>query len=112
MLYHRHSFRQLVEVPFLRVRLALLRGRRDRALRERVRALYDTNESGEAAPHTDFVSRREVRQLLRDFATVRIEAQNFDTYVLLRGRLVIPRERLLDNVARVLGLDLYIWATK
>ncbi|MGH2650633.1 MAG: class I SAM-dependent methyltransferase [Actinomycetota bacterium] len=112
MLYHRHSFRQLLQVPLVRFRGMLARVRHPSALRAQVRALYDANQSGEAAPHTDFVSRREARRLFRDFAAVQIEAQNFDTYVLFRGCLVVPRERLLDNVARVLGLDLYVWARK
>jgi hypothetical protein len=32
--------------------------------------------------------------------------------VLFRGRILIPREKLLGNVARILGTDLYIVATK
>lgn len=105
MLYNAHSFRQL------------LRARRERRARnrsERVRAMYDVNAAGEAAPHTDFVSRRDVRSLFAAFSDVSIEAQNFDraTFPLGRRRVTIPRERLLGNVARVLGLDLYIHARK
>jgi SAM-dependent methyltransferase len=110
MLYHRHSFRQLVWLPVKRLR------DRARGLRwnhdERLRAAYDRNLAGDAAPHTEFVSRREVRHLFRRFRTLRIDAQNFDTYSLLRGRLVLSRERFLTNVGRVWGLDLYIVATR
>ena len=45
-----------------------------------------------------------------DFARVRIDVQNFDPYVF--GRIHIPRERFLGNIARVAGVDLYIVADK
>ncbi len=118
MLYNRHSFRRLVKLPVLSLRglvssLSGLLGYRTRTnLAQRVRALYDINTKGDPAPHTDYVSRGQVRQLFRDFRDVRIESQNFDSLVFLPGRLVIPREKLLGNVARVAGLDLYIQAYK
>lgn len=107
MLYNRHSFRQLVWVSRLRSRTG------DRpALEERVRALYDANEAGEAAPHTDYVTRREARRLFRRFSKVKIDSRNFDSIVLVPGRYVILRERLLGNLDRLAGLDLYITAVK
>jgi len=54
-----------------------------------------------------FVTRTEVKRLFRDFASVRIEVQNFDGY-----RFGIKREWFLSNIARVVGLDLYITADK
>jgi SAM-dependent methyltransferase len=110
MLYNAHSFRQLVVVQ--RERLRAFLGRRDSA--EEVRAMYDTNTAGDAAPHTDFVSRRDARRLFGAFSNVAIESQNFDALTpTLAGReLMIPRERLLGNVARLLGTDLYIHARK
>jgi SAM-dependent methyltransferase len=110
MLYNAHSFRQLVVVRRERVRA--WRARRNSS--EKVRGMYDANEAGEAAPHTDFVSRRDVRELFGPFSKVEIQSQNFDAVTpSLRGRtLTIPRERLLGNVGRVLGLDLYIRARK
>ena len=110
MLYNAHSFRQLVLVP--RERLRALRARHSSA--ERVRAMYDANTAGEAAPHTDFVSRRGAKQLFGAFSHVGIDAQNFDALKpTLAGRTItLPREWLLGNVARVAGLDLYIQARK
>jgi SAM-dependent methyltransferase len=110
MLYNSHSFRQLVIVR--RERLRAFVARRNHS--ERVRAMYDANTVGEAAPHTDFVSRREVRRLFGAFSSVAIQSQNFDTLTpTLAGRtLTIPREWLLGNVARAAGLDLYIHARK
>jgi SAM-dependent methyltransferase len=110
MLYNANSFRQLALVPRARLR-ALLAGR---SSAEHVRGMYDVNEAGDAAPHTDYVSRRDVRRLFGAFSAVSIDAQNFDPLTLPAGRrrLTVPRERLLGNVARVLGLDLYIRARK
>jgi SAM-dependent methyltransferase len=103
MLYNKHSFRQLVQAPLVRLRAR--RAHRDEA----IRGMYDANQQGEAAPHTDYVSRRDVRRLFSAFESVEIAAENFD-HITIRGRLVVSRERLLPNVGRVLGLDLYIIA--
>jgi SAM-dependent methyltransferase len=110
MLYNAHSFRQLARVP--RERLRTFRTGRSSA--EQVRAMYDVNSAGDAAPHTEYVSRRDVRRLFGSFSDVSIDAQNFDplTLRLPRRRFTIPREGLLGNVARALGLDLYIHARK
>ncbi len=113
MLYHRYSFRQLAQLPVRYVWEIATRRRRWGSFREAVRRRYDSNSSGEAAPHTDFVSRFEVRhRLFKRFSRIHIDAQNFDGYVLFRGRIVIPREKLLRNIARILGTDLYVVATK
>lgn len=103
MLYNAHSFRQLV-----RVRLKRLHDD------EQVRAMYDSNSGEEGAPHTDFVSRRDVRRLFAAFSRVSVESQNFDPLPLrFRARgMTIPRERLIGNLGRILGLDLYVDARK
>jgi ubiquinone/menaquinone biosynthesis C-methylase UbiE len=97
MLCNAHSLRQLIF-----------------GSKEQVGTRYDANESGEPAPHTDYVSRRGVRRLFGAFSEVSVQAQNFDviTWRFARRRWTIPRERLLGNVGRVLGLDLYIRARK
>lgn len=116
MLYNRHSFRQLVHLPLLRLRNLIrerFRSHGGAADRSRwTRAFYDKNAKGDAAPHTDYLSRAQVRQLFRAFRSVRIETQNCDPLVLPGGRVVLSREKLLNNLARVAGLDLYITATK
>lgn len=110
MLYNAHSFRQLTLAP--RERLRAARTGRDAA--EQVRAIYDTNTAGEAAPHTDYISRRGVRRLFGAFSHIAVESQNFDTLTptLARLEITVPRERLLGNVARLFGSDLYICARK
>ena len=113
MLYNRYSFRRLAQLRTRNLWEVLTgRGRR-RTFGESVRARYDSNAAGDAAPHTDFVSRSDVRRhLFKRFSRVRIDIQNFDAYLLFGGRVIIPREKLLGNVARVLGTDLYVVATK
>jgi SAM-dependent methyltransferase len=96
MLYNRHSLRRL--------RYAL-KPRRGKDLDDELRGVYDASDSG-SAPHTDFVTRGEVRHLFRGFANVKIEVQNFDGYPFAK------REWFLGNLARVAGLDLYIVADK
>jgi ubiquinone/menaquinone biosynthesis C-methylase UbiE len=110
MLYNAHSFRQLVVVQRERLRAARARRSSD----EQVRGMYDANLAGEAAPHTDFVSRGDVRRLFGDFSDVAVQSQNFDSLTPTLGghMLTVRREWLLGNVARVLGLDLYIHARK
>lgn len=110
MLYNRLSYRQLVQAPANRVRE--IRSEGLRGYRERVRAMYDTNAAGEAAPHTDYTSVVGVRRLFRQFGSVKTEIQNFDHLTLFGGRKHWDRPQLLGNVGRVLGLDLYIVATK
>ena len=102
MLYNGHSLRCLrYAAP------RWLRRRRVSSLDDEVRGVYDPDDSGEAAPHTDFVSRGKVRRLSRSFARVKIDVQNFDGY-----GFRIKREWFLGNLARVVGLDLYIVADK
>src|SRR3954447_9241898 len=99
-LYNRYSLRRMAYGA-----RGLLR--REQSLDDEMRALYDAHDSGEPAPHTDFVSKSELRRLFQDFERVRIDVQNFDGY-----RFGLKREWFLGNLARVVGLDLYIVADK
>lgn len=99
MLYNAHSLRQL-----LKVRLPGLL-RRGRSADDQA-AMYDTNAAGDAAPHVDYWTRGGVRGMFGAFSRVDVDVRNFD------NTRFVPRERLLGNVDRVLGLDLYITARK
>lgn len=122
MLYNKHSFRQLTLAASTAIRSR--RNGRNKA-EEHVRGRYDSNSDGAAAPHTDFVSRQDVSRIFGAFNHVDIDIRNFDTLTLnirkrsrpiaiaLRHDAVgIPRRYLLGTVDRVLGLDLYIRATR
>jgi SAM-dependent methyltransferase len=113
MLYNRHSWRQLV------MRWQALRRRWDGTKvdeDEAARAAYDADSAGGAAPETVFVTARQVRdELFAGFGDVRIERHNFDPTYLgtwLGKPVWVTREQALPTVARVMGLDLYIQATK
>jgi SAM-dependent methyltransferase len=116
MLYHRHSFRQLVHLPLLRLRNLMRQCVQSTngspGFAQWVRAFYDKNAKGEAAPHTEYVSRAQVRNLFSAYRGVRIESRNCDPLMLPQGRVVVSREKLLNNLGRVMGVDLYITATK
>ena len=110
MIYNRYSWRQLWRVDRRRLGAAFRTRRIPSA--KKIRAYYDRNAAGDAAPHTDFTSRWGARQLLRRFSRVRVQAENFDN-VRLAGRWLVRRERLIEGpVARLFGLDLYITARK
>lgn len=109
MLYNRHSFRQLVQVPLNQFKAKLRAKKMNFA--EYVRSLYDTDSKGEAAPYTEYVSRADVKRIFNKFVRVKIDSQNCDTYVLFRN-LVLRRELLLNSLGRTFGLDLYIVAQK
>jgi ubiquinone/menaquinone biosynthesis C-methylase UbiE len=113
MLYNRYSFRQLV----LRAKTFADRtmGRHE-AADERLRAAYDSNAEGHAAPETVFVTARQVRdELFAPFSSVRVEHHNFDPtrlFVIGDRGIVFKREWALPTVARLVGLDLYVHARK
>jgi SAM-dependent methyltransferase len=98
MLYNRHSLRHVALSLRNRWR-GMSPAESDAALR----GLYD----GGHTPHTDFVSKGDARKLFGAFSHVTIDVQNFDGF-----RYGIKREWFLGNLARVVGLDLYITAEK
>lgn len=99
MLYNAHSLRQILKVHIP----ALLR--RGRSADQQA-AMYDTNAAGQAAPHADYSTRGGARGMFGAFSSVDIDSRNFD------NTRFVPRERLLGNLDRILGLDLYITARK
>jgi SAM-dependent methyltransferase len=110
MVYNAGSARQLLRVR-LPAAFARLRGRPGPSHEDAVR-MYDADTSGAAAPHTDFVSRRTLRELFARYAETRIETRNFDN-IHLSSRIVIPRRWVLGSpLERWWGLDLYVVARR
>jgi len=110
MVYHAGSWRQWRQVRFRRA-WARSRGRTGPSGID-VAQLYDSNSSGTVAPHTDYVSRRDVADLFGHFTTAEVRARNFDDLRIMRRR-VIRRHRILGSWLEArLGLDLYIVATR
>jgi SAM-dependent methyltransferase len=109
MVYNAYSLRRLLETPIG----DLLRGPSFTARSSASeRARYGASVNGEAAPHTAFVSTRQARRIFAGFAHVKIEKRNCDEVVKLKGRIHVPRARLLGTVGRRLGLDLYVVAER
>ena len=102
MLYNRHSLRRCAMQ-----RCATNRGRRDGAsLEDELRGIYDATIRARRRRTPTSSRKHEVRQLFRDFARVKIDVQNFDGY----GSASSANGS--SNLARVVGLDLYIVADK
>lgn len=110
MLYHAGSARQLLRVRLPAAVARLLH--RSGPSAEETAELYDSDLSGAIAPHTEFVSRQDVRRLFGAFSAVEIETRNLED-VRLRGRVLVPRLRLLGSrIERRFGLDLYVVAQR
>lgn len=74
------------------------------------RAGYDTNEAGEAAPHTDWISKKSMAVLCKNFSEVSYKVENMGNQI---GPIIMSRERLINSsIPQKLGLDLYVKATK
>ena len=75
------------------------------------RAAYDANESGEGAPHTDWISVASMRSLCSRFSGFSATIENIDNGAPFK--LARPREELLKTrLPGLIGLDLYATATK
>jgi len=61
MLCNRHSFRQWVHIPLIRLCGVFLKSRQYSDSAERVRALYDTNAQGDTAHHTQIIFHKQKR---------------------------------------------------
>lgn len=109
MVYYAYSYRQAASNLEAMVSYALAEASGYRGVlggeRGAVRAAYDTNASGEPAPHTDFVSRASLRYLCGGFDRVELSTENIDGGPPFRGqeRAVLLRSEIPSEV----GLDLY-----
>ncbi len=74
------------------------------------RAAYDTNSKGGGAPHTDWISKRSLRELCKNFSGFSAKIENMD---LGSPFSKFTREALLKTRwPERMGLDLYATATK
>jgi len=114
MVYYAYSYRRLRTVPTATMRniareLMGYRGVLGSGDASE-RAAYDASGSGDAAPHTDWVSIRSMRSLCGRFSKVSARKENIAQEPPFTGA---TREKLLKTVwPRLFGLDLYVTATK
>jgi len=74
------------------------------------RGAYDANESGDAAPHTDFISSRSLARLCQRFSSFTSKTENIDQEPPFVWR---PRPELLKTKwPKRFGLDIYATAIK
>ncbi|WP_417782634.1 class I SAM-dependent methyltransferase [Terasakiella pusilla] len=71
---------------------------------EIMRGAYDVNEQGDSAPYTEFVTKKELEYLARDFSSCIVHSENV-AFAGLLSRL--PRQFVCKVFGEKLGLDLY-----
>lgn len=118
MVYNSFSFRQWSRWPIATLKrffkeVLFMKRESNQSFSSTERKAYDTNQAGEGAPATEFTSKKSLNHLLKSsgFKSVRIMKMNSDD-ISYRGRIFISRNRALKTVGRILGLDLYVLATK
>ncbi|MCF6199881.1 MAG: class I SAM-dependent methyltransferase [Hyphomicrobiaceae bacterium] len=105
MVYSASSYRQFLTSPVATVKRLMsspqsaeLIGKTDGD--QKSRGSYDTDGDGEAAPQTEFVTKKELALMCRDFSGCQITGENIGT----RG--FVPRRAVL-KFGKIIGLDLY-----
>ncbi len=114
MVYNAYSYRRFIRATLTTLRYGLkeitgLRGVAEH-IKKNDRAAYDTNSSGSAAPHTDFISRHSLQKLCTQFSSFKAQLENIDQELLFRSK---PRSELLKTSwPKLLGLDIYVNTVK
>jgi ubiquinone/menaquinone biosynthesis C-methylase UbiE len=110
MVYSLFSARNFIFQPIRTTRLALRNTRCPARVKadEKLRWFSDHNQKGEAAPATEYFSRRALRTVLENYGTVQIKAQNLDSLPIPFGLGNRIRKLLIKTkLATWFGLDLY-----
>ena len=110
MVYSLFSARNFIFQPISTLGLALRNIRHPARVKagEKLRWFSDHNQKGEAAPATEYFSRRALRSVLENYGTVQIKAQNLDSLPIPFGLGNRMRKLLIKTkLATWFGLDLY-----
>jgi 2-polyprenyl-3-methyl-5-hydroxy-6-metoxy-1,4-benzoquinol methylase len=115
MVYNQFSYRQWYHWP-RETFLVLLRdiGLMKKStihISKEKRKAYDSSQSGEAAPETVFSTIRQLRTMLKQYSRVKFHKENCSD-LLLFNKYFISRSKLMPNLGKIMGLDLYIEAIK
>ena len=111
MIYNRYSFRRIVLTPLIYFLHNILKVRNS-DYSEFEKSLYDSNLEGEPPPFTEFFSKKDVINIFSPFSNIQVKLENFDEIRIPKTEFVFPRKLFLNNLARLLGLDIYIIAAK
>jgi SAM-dependent methyltransferase len=111
MVYSLFSLRNWMKRPTLMLR-ALRNNRGPAGARvradEHLRWMSDHNSSGDAAPATEYFSRRALKMVLEQYGEVTIRARNLDSVGFLGYHFPRVRNAMMRTyLAQLLGLDLY-----
>jgi SAM-dependent methyltransferase len=114
MVYYAYSYRRFRMAPAstLRNMVKELFGYRGvvGSSEDRERAAYDTGSDGMAAPHTDWISKRSLRNYCKEFSRFSAKIENIDQEIPFART---ARSRLLQtNWPKRIGLDLYALAVR
>lgn len=109
MVYYAYSYRMIYQRKFgiLKDMWTDFTGKNDYSGDARERGLYDSNAEGQAAPHTVFVSKRQLARMAKNAGlnVVRAQTENSNGYEAPFSK--ISRERALKTYAKWIGGDLY-----
>lgn len=114
MVYYAYSYRRWLQATAntWRYRVAEMKGERKvvGTLESKHRAAYDTNEAGEGAPHTDWVSKKSLAAFCQEFSSFKPTLENIDSTLPFRhwSRAQLSKTR----IPNLMGLDLYATVTK
>ena len=113
MVYYAYSYRMLYQRGFLIMKdvWADYHGATDYSGDPAERALYDANAQGVAAPHTVFVSRRQLRRMA-DAAGLKVDRAATENSAAYEMPFPMPRGLALKTYAKVIGGDLYAVLSK
>ena len=110
MVYNAFSYRQWFTSPIRTLIKSFTCTSRSSIRGKKVeRGMYDSNSKGEAAPSTEFLSRKEIAQHMTELRTkVKISSENIGSYFMFP----LPRILKLKLFSSYLGLDLYVFFSK
>ena len=110
MVYSLFSARNFIFQPIRTIRLAFRNIRHPVRVKadEKLRWFSDHNQKGEAAPATEYFSRKALRSVLENYGQVEIKANNLDSLPIPFGLGDQTRKLLIKTkLATWFGLDLY-----
>jgi len=112
MIYNKYSFRRLAIAPLRYIIYNTLNKERKWNYNEYEKTLYDKNQEGEPPPITEYYSKKDIKNIFSCFSITRLRLENFDGFRIPGTKIGIERKLFLHNLAKIVGLDIYITATK
>lgn len=114
MVYNQRSYRQWMKWP-LKTAFSIVQDyqgmTKSQKISNRQKAAYDSDSKGQCAPETVFTSISQIHNMMSQFSNISCTKENWNdlSYPFYR---IMPRKVLLKTAGKLLGLDIYITATK